>query len=43
MDEITFKVALVADISLFVANITFVVAKIFIREHASRQWLRSHM
>ena len=33
MDEITFKVALVADISLFVAKITFVVAEIIIREH----------
>ena len=33
MDEITFKVASVADISLFVAKITFVVAEINIREH----------
>ena len=33
MDEITFKVASVADISLFVAKITFVVAEIIIREH----------
>ena len=33
MDEITFKVASVANISLFVAKITFVVAEIIIREH----------
>ena len=33
MDEITFKVASVADISLCVAKITFVVAEIIIREH----------
>ena len=34
MDEITFKVALVADISLFVAKITFVVEGI-IQEHVT--------
>ena len=33
MDEKTFKVASVADISLFVAKITFAVAEIIIREH----------
>ena len=33
MNGITFKVASVADISLFVAKITFVVAEIIIREH----------
>ena len=33
MDEITFKVASVADISLFVAKITFVVAEIITKEH----------
>ena len=33
MDEIIFKVASVADISLFLAKITFVVAEIIIMEH----------
>ena len=33
MDEITFKVASVADISLFIAKITFVVSEIIIKEH----------
>ena len=33
MDEITFKVGSVADISMFVAKITFVVAEIIIKEH----------
>ena len=33
MDEITFKVASVAEISSFVAKITFVVAEIIIKEH----------
>ena len=33
MDEITYKVASVAEISLFVANITFVVAELIIKEH----------
>ena len=33
MDEITFKIASVADISLFVVKIIFVVAEIIIGEH----------
>ena len=33
MDEITFEVASVADISLFVATITFVVAEIIFKKH----------
>ena len=33
MGEIAFKVASVADISLFVTKITFVVAEIIIKEH----------
>ena len=33
MDEITFEVALVADINLLIAKITFVVADIIIKEH----------
>ena len=33
MDDITFKVATVADISLFVAKITSVMAEIIIKEH----------
>ena len=33
MDEIIFKVASVADISLFVAKIIFIVAEIIIKEH----------
>ena len=35
MDEITFKIASVPDISLFVAKVTFVVAEIIIREHVN--------
>ena len=33
VDEITFKVASVAEISSFVAKFTFVVAEIIIKEH----------
>ena len=33
MYELTFEVASVADINLFVANITFVVAEIIIKEY----------
>ena len=33
MDEITFNVASVADISFFAAKITFVMAAIIIKEH----------
>ena len=33
VDEMTFEVASVADINLFVAKITFVVADIIIKEH----------